>query len=137
MLMRLQLNSLSVCRPLCEELGFIPSEKYARQPELLRHSQMIAEHYGLLDNICLSTQVTSMIWDEEIDRWVVRTNRSDAIRARFVVANFGAFTQPKLPRVPGLTSFQGHMFHTSRWDFDYTGGDALGRLEKLNGKRVV
>lgn len=122
--------------PLCEELGYIPTEKYARQPELLAHSQMIAVKYDLLDNACLSTVVTGMVWDEAEGRWTVTTNRGDRMRARFVITNFGTFTQPKLPKVPGLASFEGHMFHTSRWDYEYTGGTSMGGLDKLHNKRV-
>ena len=97
---------------------------------------MIAEHYGLLENACLSTVVTGMVWDEDDGRWVVSTNRGDQMRARFVITNFGTFTQPKLPKVPGLSSFNGHMFHTSRWDYEYTGGTSMGGLDNLQDKRV-
>jgi cyclohexanone monooxygenase len=28
----------------------------------------------------------------------------------------GSYNRPKLPGIPGITSFKGHTFHTSRWD---------------------
>jgi cation diffusion facilitator CzcD-associated flavoprotein CzcO len=51
--------------------------------------------------------------------------------------NFGTFTQPKLAGVPGIGSFKGQIMHTSRWDYDYTGGSSLGGLHKLADKRVA
>ena len=59
-----------------------------------------------------------------LGEWVVATNRGDALRARFVIMSNGPLNTPKLPGVPGIESFKGHTFHTSRWDYAYTGGDA-------------
>jgi hypothetical protein len=56
-------------------------------------------------------------------RWIIRTNRGDAMRARFVVMATGPLHRPKLPGIDGIETFEGHSFHTSRWDYDYTGGD--------------
>jgi cyclohexanone monooxygenase len=122
--------------PLLEELGFMPVEKYTRAPEILAHCRHIGEHFGLYDNACFQTEVTSMNWDEAAKRWIVHTNRGDAMRARFVVMANGPLHRPKLPGIPGVESFKRHSFHTSRWDYDYTGGDANGGLTKLAGKRV-
>eukprot|EP00937_MAST-01D_sp_MAST-1D-sp2_P006713 g6713.t1 len=131
--------------PLLEELGVTPTLKYAKQPELLQHSQRIARHYGLYDAALLATEVTSLAWEEEEGAgggaaWRVRTNRGDDFRARYVITNFGTFTKPKLPRVDldGLLEFRGKMFHTARWDYSYTGGGPGGApLERLRGKRVA
>jgi len=123
--------------PLCEETGYVPREKYSHQPELLEHSQRIARHYSLYEKILLGTQVTHLRWDECAARWTVYTDYGDAFRARFIVMNFCTLSQPKLPGVPGLLDFKGHMFHTSRWDYDYTGGSTAGNLTKLADKRVA
>ena len=48
----------------------------------------------------------------------------------------GPLNRPKLPGIPGIDEFRGHTFHTSRWDYDYTGGDSHGNLDKLADKRV-
>src|SRR5690606_27800488 len=48
----------------------------------------------------------------------------------------GFLQRPKLPGIPGIEAFRGHTFHTSRWDYAYTGGTADGGLEKLADKRV-
>jgi cyclohexanone monooxygenase len=122
--------------PLLEECGYVPTEKYSHAPEILEHCQRIAERFGLYDKACLSTQVTGVEWDPAHSRWVIRTNRGDEMRARFLVMGNGPLHRPKLPGVPGIETFRGHSFHTSRWDYDYTGGDSNGGLRKLGDKRV-
>jgi cyclohexanone monooxygenase len=123
--------------PLLEEVGYIPKQKYAMGDEVFEHCQRMAKHFGLYDNAVFSTLIRSMEWDEEIKRWRIGTNRGDEIRARFVVMCQGPFNRPKLPGIPGITDFQGHTFHSARWDYEYTGGDINGGLDKLAGKRVA
>ena len=77
-----------------------------------------------------------MRWDDGDRRWIIETNRGDAMRARFVAMSNGPLNRPKLPGIPGVGSFKGHTFHTSRWDYGYTGGDSNGNLTGLKGKRV-
>ena len=122
--------------PLLEELAYIPKEKYSRGPEIFAHARAIAEKYDLYDDACFQTEVSEMRWDEERSRWIITTDRGDAMKARFIVMAQGLFQKAKLPRIPGVNRFGGHTFHTSRWDFDYTGGDSNGNLVGLRGKRV-
>jgi cation diffusion facilitator CzcD-associated flavoprotein CzcO len=122
--------------PLLEELGYVPTEKYARAPEILAHAQAIGRKYDLYRGACFQTEVTEMRWDEDAARWILATDRGDRIRARFVCMPNGPLNRPKLPGIPGIESFEGHSFHTSRWDYAYTGGDSEGGLTGLRGKRV-
>jgi cyclohexanone monooxygenase len=122
--------------PLLEEVGYIPVEKYTRAPEILEHSRAIARKFELYRDVCFQTEVTEMRWDEKISRWIIRTNRNDAMKARFVVMANGPLHRPKLPGIPGVETFKGHSFHTSRWDYHYTGGDCMGGLTGLRDKRV-
>lgn len=122
--------------PLCEELGFVPKEKYTHAPEILEHSHNIGNKYGLYKDACFQTEVTGLEWDEQQSNWIVRTNRNDAMRARFVVMSNGPLNRPKLPGIKGISDFKGHTFHTSRWDYAYTGGGPEGGLDKLSDKRV-
>jgi cyclohexanone monooxygenase len=122
--------------PLLEEVGYMPVEKYTRAPEILKYCGMIAEKFDLYRDVCFQTEVTDMSWDEDSRRWIIRTNRGDAMKARFVVMANGPLHRPKLPGIPGVESFKGHTFHTSRWDYDYTGGGPEGGLDRLAGKRV-
>jgi len=122
--------------PLLEEIGYVPKEKYTRAPEILAHSRAIGKHYDLYRSACFQTEVTELRWDDTCARWVVSTNRGDRIRARFVALANGPLNRPKLPGIPGIESFKGHSFHTSRWDYGYTGGNSEGNLVGLRGKRV-
>jgi len=122
--------------PLCEELGFVPKEKYTHAPEILAHSHNIGKKYDLYKDACFQTEVTGLEWDEQAANWVVRTNRGDAMRARFVAMSNGPLNRPKLPGIKGIGDFKGHTFHTSRWDYAYTGGGPEGGLDKLADKRV-
>ena len=122
--------------PMLEESGYIPTEKYACGPEIQEHCQRIAKHFGLYDNACLSTEITALNWDADLSRWIIRTNRGDVMRAQFIVIGNGPLHRPKLPGIPGIEDFQGRSFHTSRWDYGYTGGHMRGELKKLQDKRV-
>jgi cyclohexanone monooxygenase len=122
--------------PLLEELGYVPKEKYSRAPEILAHSQAIGRKYELYRDACFQTEVSELRWDEASARWIVSTSRGDRMRARFVCMSNGPLNRPKLPGIPGIESFRGHSFHTSRWDYAYTGGDCDGNLSGLAGKRV-
>jgi cyclohexanone monooxygenase len=123
--------------PLLEELDYIPSKKYADGAEIWEHCRRIGKHFGLYDSAIFSTEVRALRWDEEIKRWRISTNHDDDIRARLIVMANGSFNRPKLPGIPGITDFKGHQFHSSRWDYEYTGGDATGGLNKLADKRVA
>ncbi|GAC70361.1 flavin-containing monooxygenase [Gordonia soli] len=122
--------------PLLEELDYIPSRRYAFGPEIRRHCVRIAEHFDLYRNSLLQTAVTGMEWDDDAGRWTVSTDRGDRISAQIVLVSPGPLSRPKLPGIPGINSFEGHTFHTSRWDYSYTGGDETGGLDKLRDKRI-
>jgi cyclohexanone monooxygenase len=122
--------------PLLEEVGTVPIEKYSHAPEILAHSRALGEKYDLYRDACFQTEVTELRWDDTALRWIVSTNRGDRMRARFVCMANGPLHRPKLPGIAGIERFRGHSFHTSRWDYAYTGGDCDGNLTGLRGKRV-
>jgi cyclohexanone monooxygenase len=122
--------------PMLEETGFIPTEKYAKAPELLGHARRIGEKFDLYPRAMFHTEVNTMTWDETTARWICETDRGDKIRARFAASASGPLNMPKLPGVEGVEKFKGHSFHTSRWDYGYTGGTLHGKLDKLGDKRV-
>ncbi|MEZ5552292.1 MAG: NAD(P)/FAD-dependent oxidoreductase [Pseudomonadales bacterium] len=123
--------------PLLEETGVMPKEKYSFAPEIFEHTQRIGRHFGLYENSIFQTRVTEVKWDESQRRWQVSTHRNDNIRAQFVIHATGPANRPKLPGIPGIRDFKGHTFHTSRWDYEYTGGDHTGNLHKLADKNVA
>lgn len=92
---------------------------------------------AMCDNAVFSTEVTELRWEAGSSRWIISTDRGDRISERFVAMGTGPLNRPKLPGVPGIEAFGGHSFHTSRWDWDYTGGDPAGApMENLAGRRV-
>jgi cation diffusion facilitator CzcD-associated flavoprotein CzcO len=124
--------------PLLEEMGWLPSKKFSDGKEIYDYIQMIADRYQMRERGLFHTLVKSIRWDEGIRRWRIATDRDDEIRARFVIMAGGTLNTPKFPSVPGLHDFKGHKFHTSRWDYDYTGGGWENPvLDKLADKRVA
>ncbi|ETW94525.1 MAG: hypothetical protein ETSY1_34485, partial [Candidatus Entotheonella factor] len=93
--------------PLLEELNYMPKHKYSYAPEIFEHSKAIARHYNLYENACLQTGVTELRWDDASGRWVIRTDRGDCFKAQFVAMANGPLNRPKLPGIPGITSFKG------------------------------
>ena len=122
--------------PLLEETGFVPKQKYTNAPETLEYCKVICEKFNLYENAYLQTEVTSTDWDEDSLRWTVKTNQGDEIKARYVVHSNGPLNRPKLPAIKGINDFKGHTFHTSRWDYEYTGGNSHGNLSNLKDKKV-
>jgi cyclohexanone monooxygenase len=124
--------------PLLEETGHVPTELYVHAPEILEHCQRIAKQFGLYENALFHTRVTGLEWDEARSRWIVRTDRGDEFTAQFVGWGTGPLHVAKLPGIPGIETFAGHAFHTSRWDYGYTGGDPAGApMDRLKDKRVA
>jgi cyclohexanone monooxygenase len=104
--------------PLLEEMGYVPSMKFASGFEILEYCQQMAEKFGFYDHCLFHTTVDRTEWDEETQRWTVYTDRGDAMRARYVILANGILTSPKLARIEGMETFRGDSFHTSRWDYD-------------------
>lgn len=123
---------------LLEETGYVPSKRFADGWEIREHFQRIATTFGLYENALFHTRIESLRWDEKINRWHITTNRGDTIRARFVVMGAGPTNTPKLPGIPGIPDFNGKVFHSSRWDYGYTGGTPKEPvLDKLADKRIA
>lgn len=134
--------------PLLEEVGYVPSRRYAFGDEIRHHFEAIARRYDLVDGALFHTRVERSEWAEDAGRWVVRTDRGDELRARYLVLAVGILNLMKLPAIPGMEDFRGHSFHTARWDYDYTGGSQddlppvyggtdAGLLSKLSDKSVA
>ena len=118
--------------PLLDEMDYVPKRRYATGEEIYSHCQAIAKKYNLYELAVFQTTITSTVWNEEEKMWHLKTDRGDHMKARFVICANGTLSKPKLARIKGMETFKGHSFHTSRWDYDYTGKN----LEKLEDKIV-
>ncbi|MBT0768662.1 NAD(P)/FAD-dependent oxidoreductase [Kineosporia sp. J2-2] len=127
----------TVYLPLLEEVRTIPALRYAQGEQIRRHAVALAEHFGLYPEALFHTRATALRWLDPDGEWLVETDRGDRMRATYVVVSPGSLSQPKLPGIPGIQDFRGHTFHTSRWDYAYTGGTADGELTGLRDKRVA
>jgi cation diffusion facilitator CzcD-associated flavoprotein CzcO len=124
--------------PLLEETGFMPSERYAGQPEIQGYAQLVARQYGVYEKALFHTRANSIVFDDESGLWRMTTDRGDELTADFVVlATGGAYSKPRLPDIEGIEAFQGASFHSSRWDYDYTGGRPGEPMVNLADKKVA
>jgi cation diffusion facilitator CzcD-associated flavoprotein CzcO len=123
--------------PMLEEMGYVPTRKYAFGEEIRTYIEGIARRYELERSALFHTRVEESRWNEEEARWIVGTDRGDVLRARFLVLAVGILNLVKLPDIPGFDLFEGHCFHASRWDYAYTGaapGDP--RLTRLGDRSI-
>ena len=126
-----------VYMPLLEETGHMPTEKYAHAPEIRAHCSNIGRQFGLYENALFHTQVSKLSWLEGNGCWQIETRQGDCFTSQFIGMGTGPLHVPKLPGIPGIESFKGHSFHTSRWDYGYTGGSPEGApMTQLSDKRV-
>jgi cation diffusion facilitator CzcD-associated flavoprotein CzcO len=108
--------------PMLEEMNYVPTTRYAFGDEIRRHLDAIASKYGLVEDALFHTGVETSEWDESSSRWVLRTDRGDEIRAKYLIHAVGILNLMKLPVIPGMEQFKGRTFHSARWDYEYTGG---------------
>jgi cyclohexanone monooxygenase len=116
--------------PLLEEMGYIPSMKFASGLEILEYCQVMAEKFGFYERCLFHTAVERAEWDEHAGRWTVCTDRGDAMRARVVVLANGILTTPRLAKIEGMETYKGTAFHTSRWNYDT---DLSGKVVAIIG----
>lgn len=123
--------------PLLEEVGYMPPRNYASGKEIREHAERLVDHFGLRDMGLFQTEATELRWLEDEQLWQVSTRQGDRLKAKYAVSATGVFSRPKLPGIRGIDTYKGHTFHTSRWDYGYTGGSPEGGMTKLAGKRVA
>ena len=122
--------------PMLEETGFMPTMKYAYAPEIFEYCQLLGRHFDLYRGALFQTEVADMTWDDDAERWTTVTDRGDRLVSKYVVIAGGVLSKAKLPGIPGIETFTGPKFHTSRWDYSQTGGGPYDHLDKLEDKVV-
>ncbi|MDG1409894.1 MAG: NAD(P)/FAD-dependent oxidoreductase [Acidimicrobiales bacterium] len=122
--------------PLLEETGYRPTERYASAPEIFGYCQLLGRHFDLYPHALFQTEIDEPVWDNDAKRWTITTTRGDELSSRFFVTAGGILHKAKLPGIPGINDFQGRAFHTSRWDYTFTGGGPREPMEELRNMRV-
>ena len=137
--------------PLLEEMGVMPSHKYAAGVEIRHYLEDVVKKYNLADKILFRAQVDKVEWDDEArhykaDLTTYRGPKGEekgslSVSAEFVFMTAGLLTTPQVPKIGGVgfEGFKGDIFHTSLWDYNATGGsseEAFPDLSKLANKRV-
>ncbi|MDY7090934.1 MAG: NAD(P)/FAD-dependent oxidoreductase [Actinomycetota bacterium] len=123
---RVDVESLAYSYSFSEDLEqeYPWEERYPTQPEILKYANHVADRFDLRKDIVFRTRVTGATWDDEQKVWLVRTEHEDAVTARFLVMATGCLSSPKLPEIPGIETFKGTSYQTSRWpheQVDFTG----------------
>lgn len=122
--------------PFLEETGYVPTDRFSYGPEIREHCDRVVEKWNLRPNAHLQTEISSIVWDDSVARWRTDTNHGDRFVSQFVVLATGTQHKPKLPGIPGILNFKKDHFHSSRWDYNISGGDPTGNMKKLADKRV-
>ncbi|KAJ9663476.1 hypothetical protein H2198_000741 [Neophaeococcomyces mojaviensis] len=133
--------------PLLEETNYMPKHRYSYGQELREHAERIARKYGLSERCIFRATVDEIVWNEEKNIWELSVMQLQGESGRkvtgkvtgdFVFTLAGLLNFPKLAQLPGLDDFKGHQFHTSRFDYGYTGGsEDTPELVNLKDKRVA
>jgi cation diffusion facilitator CzcD-associated flavoprotein CzcO len=105
------------------------SRLYASQPEIQNYARRVADEHGLDDHLSLNCDVTAAGWDDDAKRWRLETSRGP-IEAQVLIAGTGPWHEPLIPDLPGIESFTGKVFHSSRWEH---GHDLRGRSVAVVG----
>ena len=121
--------SYSFSDPLQQEWDW--TERYATQPEILAYLRHVADRFDLRRDIAFETRVTSAIFDEQIQRWDVQTDRGDRVFARYCIMAGGSLSITRLPDFPGIETFGGAIYHTGDWPRD--GVDFSGKCVAIVG----
>ncbi|OTG68271.1 cyclohexanone monooxygenase [Acinetobacter sp. ANC 4470] len=110
--------------------SFSPSHKwshlFAKQPEILSYLEEVAEKYNLNEKIEFNNELIGAKWDESKHQWCLETSKG-LYQAKTVIFTTGPITEPSMPKLKGIETFKGEMFHSARWKHDYD----------LTGKRVA
>jgi cation diffusion facilitator CzcD-associated flavoprotein CzcO len=102
------------------------SSTFSPQPEILDYLRGVAARFGVLPHVRFETELESAEWDEGEARWSIQTSRGP-LSADVLITAQGPLSDPLVPDLPGLDSFEGTTFHSARWDHDH----------RLEGERVA
>src|SRR5664279_3971284 len=104
---------------------------YAKQPEILKYLNHVADRFDLRRDIQCNTTVTSAHFDEKAGHWLVTLSEGPPVTAQFVVAASGCLSAPLKTKFKGLENFKGELYYTSHWPHE--GVDLTGKRVGLVG----
>lgn len=94
------------------------SMKYAGQAEIQAYLRRCAEKYGLIDRIRFGVDVRTARFDAAAGSWSLETETGETQNHRVLVQATGGLTAPRLPRIEGLSTFEGPSWHSGAWRHD-------------------
>ena len=102
------------------------SRTYSEQPEIYEYIRRTAEQRGVDSYVRFGHELKNARWDEDEQQWHVETSAGE-LTANYLVSAMGPLSAPAWPKVDGLDSFEGKVFHSAEWDHghDLT-GDRVG-----------
>lgn len=95
------------------------SRVFAPQAEIHGYLQHCAQRYDLLRHLHFGSEVRHARFDEASSCWQVICRDGQEHFSRLLISATGQLSRPALPNLPGLDSFQGHVFHSAAWDHHY------------------
>ena len=119
--------------------GIIPewtwNERFAGQPDLLRYALAAAERMGIRELFRFNTRIAAAHYDEAANQWEVRSEDGATARCRMLISAAGPLSATRMPDIPGIDTFKGESFHSSRWPID-DADPTRPRQVDFTGKRV-
>jgi cation diffusion facilitator CzcD-associated flavoprotein CzcO len=91
---------------------------YATQPEIRAYARDVAREHGAIDCLHPGADVQEARWDDAAQRWRIATSAGD-FSAQALISATGPWSEPVIPRIPGLDTFAGEVFHSSRWNHEH------------------
>ena len=96
------------------------SRLFAPGAELKRYAEQVADKYNVRRYMRFNTVVEGARWDEDDQVWEVMLTSSETLSTRFLIAATGFLSQPAMPDIPGIDTFDGRIVHTARWDYSHS-----------------
>lgn len=94
-------------------------EHYVKQPEVLAYLNHIVERHDMRKHMQFNTELTSAQFDENTNRWIVETSTNEKFTSKYLVTALGLLSKQNYPKIPGISSFKGEMYHTGNWPKSY------------------
>jgi cation diffusion facilitator CzcD-associated flavoprotein CzcO len=99
------------------------SRLYGTQPEIYAYLRNTARKFDLLRHVRFNANVVGARYDDQRQVWRVTAEDGRQFEGRILVSGMGGLSNPSIPNIPGLNTFEGTTFHSATWnhEFDFTG----------------